>query len=61
MGIIMNQWSYGVLMNICITDSCYDTLETIGVKGHPQQIGSVLYQAPQWVKENEEYWCKTPA
>lgn len=29
-------------MNTCITASCYDTLETIGVKEHSQQIERLL-------------------
>ena len=45
-------------MHIYISDGCYDALETIGVKGHPQQIGSVLYRKQEHVKENEEYWYR---
>jgi hypothetical protein len=38
----MSKWSYGVLMNICVTASCYDTLGTIDIKGHLKQIGKLL-------------------
>lgn len=34
-------------MNICITASCYDTLETIGVKEYSQQIRFLVCIMPK--------------